>query len=226
MTHKAKNNYAFIDSQNLNLGVSRDVVNKNGKLIYKGKKLDYKKFRIYLREKYGVSRAYLFIGLIPTNNLLYSYLQNAGYTVVFKTIATYIDKDGNQITKGNVDTDIVLYSAAILAGKYNKALFVSGDGDFLSLYEYMDQQDTLEAILVPNRHRYSKLLNNYRDKLRFVSDLQPLFLANKKTRSGGRSSTLGLPGHGDATNVAQNKHSVNKHNSGKTKPQNKKEAKK
>jgi len=41
MTKKQKNNYAFIDSQNLNLGVQRDL----------GWKLDYKKFRVYLREK-------------------------------------------------------------------------------------------------------------------------------------------------------------------------------
>lgn len=209
MPRDSKGNYAFIDSQNLNLGVSLNVINKHKRLIYKGHKLDYKKFRNYLREKYGVSKAYLFIGYILTNNQLYSHLQNSGYTLVFKTITTYTDAAGNVITKGNVDTDIVLYAAAILDGQYAKGVFVSGDGDFLSLYDYMEKQDKLAAILVPNRHRYSKLLNIYRDKLRFVSDLRPLFLPIKKTRSGGRSTTLGLPGHGDTMNIAKKSRNVN-----------------
>lgn len=48
MILKAKN-YAFIDSQNLNLGIQKQ-----------GWKLNYKKFRVYLHEKYGVEKAYMF----------------------------------------------------------------------------------------------------------------------------------------------------------------------
>lgn len=49
-----ENNYAFIDSQNLNLGIKS-----------LGWKLDFVKYRRYLREKYGVTTAYLFIGYVP-----------------------------------------------------------------------------------------------------------------------------------------------------------------
>lgn len=49
-------NYAFIDSQNLNLGI-QDL----------GWKIDYGKFRIYLKEKYGAVKAYMFIGYLPEN---------------------------------------------------------------------------------------------------------------------------------------------------------------
>jgi len=202
--------YAFIDSQNLNLGVSLDVVNKHGRRIYIGKKLNYKKFRDYLSQKYDVSKAYLFIGFVPTKNDLYVALQKAGFILIFKTVATYVDKEGKEVTKGNVDTDIVLYSAAILEKEYKLAIFVSGDGDFLSLYQFMEERGKLSKILVPNRQRYSKLLNEYRQKLGFVSDLAPLFLPNKKTRSGGRLKTLGLPGHRDASNIAQQKSYVNR----------------
>jgi len=48
-----ENNYAFIDSQNLHLAI------KN-----LGWKLDSKKFRVYLKDKYFVNNAYLFIGYI------------------------------------------------------------------------------------------------------------------------------------------------------------------
>ena len=46
--------YAFIDSQNLNLGVRSQ-----------GWQLDFERFRIYLKNKYNVQRAFLFIGFIP-----------------------------------------------------------------------------------------------------------------------------------------------------------------
>ena len=55
--------YAFIDSQNLNLGVRSQ-----------GWKLDWRKFRQYLRNKYGVVKAYLFIGQIAGNESLYTFL--------------------------------------------------------------------------------------------------------------------------------------------------------
>ncbi len=201
--------YAFIDSQNLNLGVALDVVNERGRHIYKGKKLNYKKFHDYLTQKYGVVKAYIFIGFMPSQNSLYVSLQRAGFILIFKTVASYVDSDGKEITKGNVDTDIVLYSAAILEHEYDTAIFVSGDGDFLSLYQFMEEHGKLYKILVPNRHRYSKLLNHYRQKLGFVSDITPLFLLNKKTRSGDRLKTLGLPGHRDTKIVAKQKPNVN-----------------
>ena len=85
-------NYAFIDSQNLNLGI------KN-----LGWKLDFTRFRIYLKEKYKVEVAYLFIGYIPENQDLYDSLQKAGYILKFKPVLP--NKDGSH--KGNVDADLV-----------------------------------------------------------------------------------------------------------------------
>lgn len=55
--------YAFIDGQNLNLGTSKDIY-KGTKKIYQGWKLDYKKFRRYLSDKFRVTKAFIFIGYI------------------------------------------------------------------------------------------------------------------------------------------------------------------
>lgn len=45
MANNAEVIYAFIDSQNLNLSVQKDIKEKGiGKIIYKGWKLDFKKF--------------------------------------------------------------------------------------------------------------------------------------------------------------------------------------
>lgn len=86
--------YAFIDSQNLNLGI-RDS----------GWILDFEKFRIYLKDKLNVKNAYLFIGKIGANEKLYKYLEKSDYLLVFKPTLEY-KKNQKRITKGNVDKDI------------------------------------------------------------------------------------------------------------------------
>jgi len=74
MEQKQRVTYAFIDSQNLNYGTCKDIV-KNNILIYKGWKLDFKKFRCYLTDKFKVSKAFIFIGYIKKNTHLYGYLR-------------------------------------------------------------------------------------------------------------------------------------------------------
>jgi len=68
-TNKKEVIYAFIDSQNLNLGVKNDLYNKNGVKFYTGWKLDFKKFYFYLKTKNNVSKAILFIGKVAETNL-------------------------------------------------------------------------------------------------------------------------------------------------------------
>ncbi len=90
-----KNNYAFIDSQNLNLSI-RD----------QGWSLDFVKFRKYLADRFGVKEAFLFIGLVPGNQGLYTSLQKAGYILIFKPTLILPD----ETVKGNVDAELVLHT--------------------------------------------------------------------------------------------------------------------
>lgn len=145
--HKKTNNFAFIDSQNLNLGIRA-----------LGWKLDYRKFRTYLKDKYGVTSAFLFIGQVPGNEMMYASLQKAGYILIFKPTLTFGKSEERQ-TKGNVDAELVLH-AMIEYTNYDKAIIVSGDGDFYCLIEYLVEKDKLQKILVPN-HRYSSLLRKF-----------------------------------------------------------------
>ena len=108
--------YAFIDSQNLNLGTSKDLY-KGKKLIYKGWKLDFKKFKQYLADKFKVKKAFLFIGYIKKNWKLYKYLESSGYELIYKP--TTIDNQGKP--KGNVDAEIVLHSAVIQYKNFDQA---------------------------------------------------------------------------------------------------------
>jgi len=136
--------YAFIDSQNLNLGIQS-----------LGWKLDWRKLRQYLRNKYNVSKAYAFIGYKAGNEALYTKMQQMGYMVVLKPTMEL----PNKTVKGNVDAELVLHTM-IHYKEYDKSIIVSGDGDFHCLAEYLEGQKKLLHILVPNR-RYSGLLRKY-----------------------------------------------------------------
>lgn len=166
--------YAFIDSQNLNLGVRSQ-----------GWKLDWRKFRQYLRNKYNVDKAYLFIGQVAGNESLYTYLQECGYLLIFKPTLSH--KEGDQIkTKGNVDAELVLHTM-IQYKNYNQAIIVSGDGDFHCLIEYLEGKRKLLKILVPTRH-YSSLLRKFNRQNYIVRiDLLRSSLEQKKTGIRGRS---------------------------------------
>jgi uncharacterized LabA/DUF88 family protein len=162
------NNYAFIDSQNLNIGISSDVIH-DGKVIYSGWKLDFSRLRRFLTDRYRITEAFLFIGNLPGNERLYTTLQRQGYILILKPTMTFRDKKGKLCVKGNVDTDIVLYAAAIEYANYDKAVIVSGDGDFISLCDYLEKNSKLAKILIPNKKRYSHLFTKYADKLDFIS---------------------------------------------------------
>lgn len=155
---KKTTTYAFIDSQNLNLGTSKDLY-KHGKKIYSGWKLDFKRFRVYLSDKFRVSKAFLFIGYLPQNQKLYKTLHSFGYELVFKQ--TTIDHLGKP--KSNVDAELVLHSAAIQYPNYDKAVIVSGDGDFCCLYEYLKKKEKLLRIIIPNRYSESSLLKSFQE---------------------------------------------------------------
>jgi uncharacterized LabA/DUF88 family protein len=161
-------NAAFIDNQNLNLGVQR-----------MGWKMDWKKLRLFLKEHYNVDKAYMFIGYMPEYEDLYQQMHEAGYLVVLKpTLEMYqkpeadkktdfpqpqaaiVKNDEKKVaTKGNIDADLVLYAVKEMAN-YHKALIVSGDGDFYSLIEYLAEKKKLLHVLAPN-WQYSTLLKPF-----------------------------------------------------------------
>ena len=80
-------------------------------------KLDFKRFRVYLKEKYKVGIAYLFIGYIQKNQDLYNSLQKYGYVLIFKPTLKY--KNGK--VKGNCDAELVL-QAMIDYKNFNKLI--------------------------------------------------------------------------------------------------------
>lgn len=158
--------YAFIDSQNLNVSVQRN-----------GWKMDWKKLRQFLDEQFGVTEAYMFIGYVPEYESLYEQMHNAGYMIVLKptfdmtrvrpeetknetrNMKNGEEKEPERHVKGNVDADLVLWAMKEMKN-YDKAILVSGDGDFYSLVEFLHQENKLSKILTPGSH-YSGLYNKF-----------------------------------------------------------------
>jgi uncharacterized LabA/DUF88 family protein len=135
-------NHAYIDGANLHKGMQE-----------LGWKLDYKRFRVFLRDKYHVSLAYLFLGFVPELNGLYRDLQNWGYTPIFKPTV----RNRHEEIKGNCDAELVL-QALIDFRKYERAVIVTGDGDFACLVSYLQTTAKLEQVISPNPKKCSVLL--------------------------------------------------------------------
>ncbi len=149
--------YAFIDSQNLNVSVQKY-----------GWKMNWKKFRKFLTDRYGVDMAYMFIGYVPEHEDIYEKMHDAGYAVVLKPTFDMSRPRPEETAgkpekpvKGNVDADMVLWAMKEMAN-YDKAIIVSGDGDFFALVEYLHQQGRLLKILTPTG-QYSSLFRQFED---------------------------------------------------------------
>ena len=180
---KPQNNYAFIDSQNLNLSIREQ-----------GWVMDFGRFRKYLRDKYGITKAFLFIGYVPENRDLYVNLQKSGYILVFKPTL----KLPSGKVKGNVDAELVLH-AMIEYENYDKALVVTGDGDLYCLADYLVKNGKLLRLLIPNRDSFSSLFRRMMPHAAFINDLRGKLEytgGSKKKKRGitaGRNPLDGLP---------------------------------
>ena len=152
----SENNYAFIDSQNLNLAI-RD----------QGWELDFRRFRQYLKDAYDVTKAFIFIGYVPTNQSLYTALQQKGYILIFKP--TLRLPDGK--VKGNTDAELVLH-AMLEYSNYDKAVIATGDGDCYCLIKHLKKQGKLKKLIIPNRNKYSSLLREFAVDMLFMNGLR------------------------------------------------------
>ena len=168
-----ENNFAYIDGANLHKGI-RSL----------GWKLNYKRFRVWLLEKYSVRTAYLFIGLIPRYKELYTHLQEYGFTLVFKEVI--YDEDGKP--KGNCDAELVLQATRdTYENKFQRSLIVASDGDYAGLVKFLRERQKIIAILSPsNEKKCSILLKRTGVKISYIGNQRShLELAQKEKAPDG-----------------------------------------
>lgn len=160
-----ENNSAFIDGANLFCGIKDS-----------GWLLDYKKFRIWLLEKYSVKNAYLFIGFIKKYYFLYKNLKEIGYILIFKD--TISIKNG--MVKGNCDADLVLLTTqGAYENLYDKVILVSSDGDYSSLVKFLLKRNKFKAILSPDI-KCSLLLKRTGAKIIYLNDQKNILNSKNK----------------------------------------------
>ncbi|KKQ78460.1 MAG: hypothetical protein UT02_C0066G0008 [Parcubacteria group bacterium GW2011_GWC2_38_7] len=159
------NNFAYIDGANLDQALRNSL----------GWKLDYKRFRIWLLEKYGVQKAFIFIGFIPRYQYLYNYLECSGFILVYKEVV--FNRQG--IAKGNCDAELVLQSVIdFFEQRFEKAIIVSSDGDYACLANYLLSKSKLEVIISPAiQRRCSILLRRVTRKIVYLDDKKQILSA-------------------------------------------------
>ena len=151
-------NVAYIDNQNLQIAT---------KSADEPWRVDMKRFRVYLREKYDVETAYLFMGAFDANKQqLYTMFQDFGYSLVWRLHS--MEALGHK--KGNVDTDIVFYVMRDCYESGTGVVLVSGDGDFCRTMEHVRDKGRLIKVLLPTHRNASSLYNRFGNEHRAYLD--------------------------------------------------------
>lgn len=191
-----KSNYAFIDAQNLNSGLNK-----------LGWKMDWKKFRDYLKNEYNIEVAYVFIGFIAGMEDLYIAIQKAGFVIVFKEVVSA--PEGFSV-KWNVDAELIL-QAMIDFNKYDKALIVSWDWDFSCLLRHLVANNKFLMLIAPHRRYLSSLLLKASDsKIDYLQSIRKKveyrhYMSNKPRINKENTQNISKP------NIS-NKPTINKSN--------------
>ena len=150
------NHFAFIDSNNLYLSI-----------LKQGWNLDFRRFRNYLHDKYKINKAFLFIGYLEKNRSMYNRLKTHGYHLIFKPTVNISSTE----IKGNVDAELVMHTI-LKIDQYDRALLVTGDGDYYCLVEHLISRNKLLRLLIPNREAYSSLYRKHMKYIEFMNHLR------------------------------------------------------
>lgn len=148
MENNKDKNIAFIDGQNLYMATSKREVNPWD--------IDLARFRIYLAQKYHVTKAYYYLGYVQAeNNDLYEKIQKAGFVLLFREHSPAM----LGTKKGNVDSEIIFHAMKDLYKKedFEKIILVSGDGDYKRMVDFLIEEKRFEKILFPDGKRASSL---------------------------------------------------------------------
>ena len=139
---------------------------------------DYGRFRVWLREKYNVTQAYLFLGMVPRYKDLYTKLQEFGYTLVFKEVIF----DGEGKAKGNCDADIVVSAMQdAYENRFDKTILVSSDGDYTPLVKFLMSKNKIMAVVSPyETKKCSVLLKRTGVKIAYITDQQTILESQKE----------------------------------------------
>lgn len=160
MTDDLTGNFAYIDNQNIYASTHGASISWD---------IDMRRFRIYLKEKYNVIRAYLFMGAFEAKRQdLYTLFQNFGYILIFREHG--IELKGKK--KGNVDVDLVfeMMRDCYTNAQMHKVVLVSGDGDYFRTISHLKTLNKLDKVILPSHKSASSLYKQLTDEYRVYLD--------------------------------------------------------
>lgn len=149
-------NIAYIDNQNLYMATSQSSEPWH---------VDMRRLLIYLKRKYDVETARLFMGAYEESYAeMYQLFESMGYELVFRE--HIVAQTGKK--KGNVDTDIVF---EMLVHAYEgspdvRVVLISGDGDYKRTVSHLIDMGRFRMLLMPNERRASSLYRRIPDEMK------------------------------------------------------------
>lgn len=168
---KKKHIIVFIDAANIIYGCARA-----------GWKMDFEKLMRYLKTRYNAHRVFYYAGLDSENKkqlLFYEALQRFGYELRLVPVKRF--RDG--LIKGDVDARLT-FEAMKYLNEYNEAIFLTGDGDYYWLLEYLLQEGKKIRLIAHRQSTAKELRQLFGGAFSDLSRLKTLleFSIKKKTR--------------------------------------------
>ena len=114
--------------------------------------IDWKRFMVFLKDKYKAKKVYMFLWFIPKNKDFYNNLKSWWYEIIFKETRELKWK-----VKWNVDSELVLQAMKDM-NKISSAILVSLDWDFTCLVDEWKKYWKLKYVMVTNYKFCSYLL--------------------------------------------------------------------
>lgn len=142
-----KKTLAFIDASNIIYGAKDS-----------GWFIDQKKLLNYLKNKYGINKAFFYYGQDSNNPKQTKFLQKLaefGFTLRVKEIKRFGTK-----SKANCDVDLTM-DALLLVKNYTRAIFLTGDGDFLPLLKYLQGKAKKTVVVISWPHRTAREIKKF-----------------------------------------------------------------
>jgi uncharacterized LabA/DUF88 family protein len=134
--------------------------------------INVRSLMVFLREKYGVSKAYYYVGnYLEPKVAFYQVLSDIGYVVMYRDH----DHAVKSAKKGNVDTDIVfqMMHDAWKRDDFDKIVLISGDGDYARTVHFLIREGRFAKVLLPTHKNASWLYRKLEPKWFTYLDVEP-----------------------------------------------------
>lgn len=92
--------------------------------------------------------------------LFYLTIEKFGYKMILKPVKTFFDSEGLPSRKANCDVDMAFF---LMKDKnsYDRAIILSGDGDFLPVLKYLRVEDKKEIFILAHASRTAKEIKRF-----------------------------------------------------------------